>query len=62
MDQPVSTEIVPRQSRTKRRESIPERLQVTISLWSIMRNCIGKEVGICHTVDPLIILTPAIFS
>jgi hypothetical protein len=44
MDQPVPNEMVKRPSQKKRRESIPERPQGTISLWSIMRNCIGKEL------------------
>uniref|UniRef100_A0A914C1C2 Oxysterol-binding protein n=1 Tax=Acrobeloides nanus TaxID=290746 RepID=A0A914C1C2_9BILA len=33
-----------RNGARKRREAIPERPQITISLWSIMRNCIGKEL------------------
>uniref|UniRef100_A0A0N5AWQ5 Oxysterol-binding protein n=1 Tax=Syphacia muris TaxID=451379 RepID=A0A0N5AWQ5_9BILA len=36
----------PTQSNIRvRRTSIPERLTVSLNLWSIMRNCIGKELS-----------------
>ena len=28
----------------QRRKCVPDRPQASISLWSIMRNCIGKEL------------------
>lgn len=31
-------------STRRRRDVIPERLQSSLSLWSFMRNCIGKEL------------------
>lgn len=32
------------QHSRRRRSKIPERPQTSISLWSIVRNCIGKEL------------------
>lgn len=42
----ISIEIPPTIKTTvKRRTSIPNRLQDSISLWSIMRNSIGKDLS-----------------
>jgi hypothetical protein len=32
-------------ARIKRRTSIPEKPNYSINLWSIMKNCIGKELS-----------------
>lgn len=39
-----TSDIENRMVSKKRRTFIPERIQGSINLWSIMRNCIGKEL------------------
>ena len=36
--------VVPMQGKRKRRTRIPEKPNYSLNLWSIMKNCIGKEL------------------
>ncbi|VDN52401.1 unnamed protein product [Dracunculus medinensis] len=42
---PPCTDSTNTNTMRKRRTKIPERPQVSLNLWSIMRNCIGKELS-----------------
>lgn len=39
-----SNAVIPVQSKRKRRLTIPEKPNYSLNLWSIMKNCIGKEL------------------